>query len=159
MLERQNESELIRTWRMSNEANLFLLDHLSEEHLSARYASRTRTVADQFAHMHAVRLRWLRHLNTPDLPETLSGSEASVPALREALEASEDAVADFLADCEERGAVKGWNGPPASFLGYLVAHEAHHRGLAMVALRVSGHRLSNEVVYGLWEWGKKRSKR
>ena len=55
--------------------------------------------------------------------------------------------------------MKAWKGPPASFLCYLVAHEAHHRGLAMVAMRQCGRKLPQEVVYGQWDWGKKRSMR
>jgi len=57
--------------------------------------------------------------------------------------------------CEAKGKVKKWNGFPATFLGCLIAHEAHHRGLAMVAMRISRHKLPQEVVYGQWQWGKK----
>ena len=53
------ESQLVEAWRMGNEANLFLLDNIAEEHLADRYSARTRTVAAQFVHMHNVRLRWL----------------------------------------------------------------------------------------------------
>ena len=68
-------------------------------------------------------------------------------------------IAAYLEHCAQLGKVKGWSGPPASFLGYLIAHEAHHRGLVMVALRQAGHRLGPDVVYGQWDWGKKQSRR
>lgn len=55
--------------------------------------------------------------------------------------------------------MKGWKGAPATFLAYVIAHEAHHRGLAMVAMRVAGHKLPKEVVYGQWDWGKRASAR
>jgi uncharacterized damage-inducible protein DinB len=64
-------------------------------------------------------------------------------------------VEALLRDAIASGRVAGWRGPPATFLAYLVAHEAHHRGLAIVALRAAGHRLPTEVVYGLWDWGKR----
>jgi uncharacterized damage-inducible protein DinB len=147
---------------MSNEANLYLLSKLPAGSLGDRYSPRTRDVASQFAHMHSVRLRWLRHA-APDLV----GDAEALPkeprpnktALKKALKASERLVASFLDRCEEAGKVKAWNGPPESFLAYLVAHEAHHRGLAMVALRAAGRKLPEEAVYGQWQWGKKRSLR
>ncbi len=76
--------------------------------------------------------------------------------LKKALQRSEGRIARFLKGSEEAGKVKNWNGSPATVLGYLIAHEAHHRGLAMVAMRLSGHGLPKEVVYGQWQWGKRR---
>ncbi len=52
------------------------------------------------------------------------------------MKASEEVIAQYLEECEAAGDVKYWSGPPATFLSYLVAHEAHHRGLAMVATAV-----------------------
>ena len=149
-------------WEMSNEANLFLLESIAEEAMGARYSARTRTVAAQFAHMHNVRLRWLEHSArelAADIDGFARGAEPSRDELVAALKASAGPIARFLAESEAAGKVKNWNGPPASFLGYLVAHEAHHRGLAMVALRAAEHKPPKEVVYGQWDWGKRRSLR
>lgn len=155
-------SELIEAWEMSHETNLFLLGAIPPSHLKDRYGARTRTVASQFAHMHNVRLRWLTHA-APGLVAKLErfpkGAQPTKTALKKALTGSAKAVARFLEECVEAGKVKNWKGSPATFLGYLIAHEAHHRGLAMVAMRLSDHKLPNEVVYGLWDWGKKRSLR
>ena len=155
-------SDLTLTWKMSNEANLFLLQKLTSEGLQAAYGKRTRTVAEQFAHMHAVRIRWLK-ASAPKLAEGLAPLDKRARLgkreLKRALKQSEGPIARFLEISEESGKVKNWKGPPASFLGYLVAHEAHHRGLVLVALRAAGHRVEQDVVYGLWDWGKKRSNR
>jgi len=150
-------------WKMSNEANLFLLRRLPPGGLTARYGARTRTVAAQFAHLHDVRLRWLAHA-APELAKGLAklGGKDSEPTGREleqALKTSEAAIARFLEACEQAGKVKAWKGPPETFLAYLVAHEGHHRGLALAALRAAGHKLPQEVVYGLWDWGKRSSRR
>lgn len=64
-------------------------------------------------------------------------------------------MAIFLEGAETKGKIKSWNGSPSTFLGYMIAHEAHHRGLIMTALRISGHKPTQEVVYGQWGWGKK----
>jgi uncharacterized damage-inducible protein DinB len=155
-------SHLVEAWRMSNEANLFLLENIPDEYLTDSYSPRTRTVAAQFAHIHNVRLRWLNHAAPKLTGEVKSFPKGVQPAKAEliaALQASEEIIAAYLEQCESAGEVKYWNGPPATFLSYLVAHEAHHRGLAMVAMRISGHKLPQKVVYGLWDWGKKRSLR
>ncbi|MCH7773827.1 MAG: DinB family protein [Bacteroidetes bacterium] len=152
------KSQLVEAWCMSNEVNLYLLDSISDEYLQDRYAKRTRTVAAQFAHMHNVRLRWLKHADPELVGEVKSfprGAQPTKKELREALQASEQIIAQFLEKCEATGKVKKWNGSPATFLGYFIAHEAHHRGLAMVAMRISRHKLPQEVVYGQWQWGKK----
>jgi len=156
------ESQLVEAWRMSNKVNLYLLDQLPDDFLEDRYAACIRTVAAQFAHMHNVRLRWLKHAAPQLIGELQSfprGAQPGKAELKEALQASEGPVAQFLEESEAAGKVEKWNGSPATFLGYLVAHEAHYRGLAMVAVRISGHKLPNEVVYGQWQWGKKRSLR
>ena len=155
-------TELVEAWRMSNESNLFLIDSIPAAALKDAYASRTRNVAAQLAHIHSVRLRWLGHAaphlieNVESLPKDPQPTKAK---LKKALKASAKSVERFLTECEASGAVARWNGSPTTFLGYLIAHEAHHRGLAMVAMRLSGRKLSQDVVYGLWQWGKKRSLR
>ena len=155
-------SELVEAWQMSNEVNLYLLRQLPNYYLHDRYSSRTRSVGDQFAHMHSVRRRWLEHAAAElagKIPRISKDAEPTAEELIEALQASEEAISTFLERCDSEGAVPGWIGSPTTFLAYLVAHEAHHRGLAMAAMRVSGHKAPKELVYGQWDWGKKRSHR
>jgi uncharacterized damage-inducible protein DinB len=147
---------------MSNEANLYLLANIPSAYMKDRYASRTRSVASQFAHMHNVRTRWMQGM-APKLAAGLEafpkGAEPSKAELQRALRASEKVVASFLDEADATGRVKSWKGSPATFLSYLVAHEAHHRGLAMVAMRMAGRKLPPKVVYGQWDWGKTSSDR
>lgn len=151
--------KLIQSWTMANGPNYFLLEKLEDEWLDDRLASRTRTVRQQFAHMHNVRLMWISHA-APELKGKAGkfprGAKPSREELVEALKASEAVVAEFLDSCLEKGKVPGWKGPVESFMAYLVAHEGHHRGLAMAALRVCGRKPGEQIVYGQWEWGKKR---
>ena len=155
-------SPLVEAWTMSNEANLYLLKQIPSKYLKDCYSPRTRTVAAQFAHMHNVRLRWLKHAS-PKLVGAMQafpkGSQPTKHQLRVALRASEKIIAQFLMDSEIAGKVKSWKGSPATFLSYLVAHEAHHRGLAMVAMRMSGRKLPQATIYGQWQWGKQRNTR
>ena len=156
------KSQLVEAWEMGQEANLFLIENLKPAMLEASYAPRTRTVAAQFAHIHNVRLRWLKHM-APDMKLTSElfprCAQPTKTELKRSLRASAGSIAAFLERTEAKGRVRSWDGPPATFLGYLIAHEAHHRGLAMVALRIAGHKLPSEVVYGQWDWGKRGSAR
>ena len=155
-------SDLVEAWGMSNEANLYLLKEIPAKCLKDSYSPRTRTVGGQFAHMHNVRLRWLKHAAPALVGKAEAFPRGAVPTkkqLQDALRASEKLVARFLEESATSGRVQRWNGSPATFLSYLVAHEAHHRGLAMVAMRMSGRKLSQETVYGQWQWGKQRGTR
>lgn len=147
--------DLSVAWLMSHQVNKLLLDAIEEKHLGDRYALRTRPVAAQFAHMHNVRVRWLTH-SAPELAAEVAqyprGAELKKEDLMDALESSAAVVASYLDTCDEAGNVPNWNGPPASFLAYLVSHEAHHRGQIMAALIACGHRPPDEKVDALWQW-------
>lgn len=152
------ESPIVETWNMSNEVNLYLLSNIPEDHLADKYSARTRNVGRQFAHIHNVRVRWLNHFDPKGKGENTVFSRGVQPAKNElahAIEASGKSMALFLEGIEIKGKIKSWNSTPLSFLGYMIAHEAHHRGLIMTALRISGHKPTQEVVYGQWRWGKK----
>lgn len=148
---------LIETWRMSHEVNLYLLGHIPEEALGLAYDKKTRTVRQQFMHIHNVRLMWIKAA-APALMGKLESfdmdAEPGKDVIVKALEASAAVMEEFLAEGDKKGKIKNWKYSPMSFLGYLVGHEAHHRGLAMVCLRTGGVKLDKKVNFGMWEWGK-----
>ncbi|MHC4598814.1 MAG: DinB family protein [Planctomycetota bacterium] len=149
------DSPLLDTWRTSHETNLFLLGKIPEDALASRYTPRTRTVASQFAHMHNVRLYQLQRRGKKHMGKLRPfprGAEPSKSELRKALEASAKAMAGFL-EAWDKGKSRI---PSVKILGYIIAHEAHHRGLAMVALRLSDHKVPQEVAYSMWDWMKKK---
>src|SRR6201996_6148443 len=65
---------LIETWQIHNRINLYLLDAIAEEHLTDVSASKGRNVGEQFAHIHAVRMMWLKSA-APELLKTLEKIE------------------------------------------------------------------------------------
>lgn len=149
--------QLLETWEIHARINLYLLDAVPPEALGDRSASRGRTVGEQFAHVHNVRLMWLKEA-APELLESLAKVEKDAASdhapLRGSLEASGAAVSALLGRALAAGGrVRGFKPHAASFLGYLIAHESHHRGQIALTLKQAGHPLDRKTAYGLWEWG------
>jgi uncharacterized damage-inducible protein DinB len=144
-------SELIETWQIHNRVHLFLLEEITEEALESQLFPRGRTVRDLFAHIHNVRLMWLKSA-APELLENLEKLEKEAKpdknSVQLALKASGAAIETLL----ENSKVKGFKPHATAFLGYLISHESHHRGQIEWALRHAGHTLTDKTSYGLWEW-------
>lgn len=151
------EDQLLETWAIHDRINRYLLEAIPPEALAAVSASKGRSVGEQFAHLHNVRLLWLKQA----APELLDGlaklekSEAGDKAtLLTALERSGAAIAALLAQgLRAGGKIKGFRPHAAGFLGYLISHESHHRGQVALTLKQAGHPLDRKVAFGLWEWG------
>ncbi len=152
-----DKQQLLETGRINNRVTLYLLDAIPEEHLKDILASKGRSTGEQLAHIHNVRLMWLK----VSLPDALKGLEkiekenaSSKKILQRSLEASGAGVLKLLETAaEQNGKVKGFKPHVTAFLGYLIAHDAHHRSQVIIALKQSGHKLDQKILYGIWEWG------
>lgn len=150
-------NDLLETWCISARVSLYLLDALSDEQLAAVPGEKKgRSVGAQLAHIHNVRLMWLKS-GAPELMDGLEKFESGVvpekAVLRAALEGSGNAVESMLSGALESGKLRGFKPHPIAFLGYLIAHEAHHRGQVAQALRIAGVPLDKTTSFGIWEWG------
>ena len=146
--------ELIETWQINNRINLYLLEALDSSALAIPL-TKGKTVAGQLAHIHNVRLMWLKAA-APDLHEGLAKSEpnATKEDLATGLANSSQAIEELLRRAGSPGGrIKGFKPHAAAFLGYLIAHESFHRGHLELALRQAGMPLSDKIAYGAWEWG------
>ena len=146
---------LIETWQIHNRINLYLLESIAEDALSNQSASKGRTVGQQFAHVHSVRMMWLK-VAAPALMEGLPKVEKeniTKAILHEALELSEKAISRLFELTVADGKIKGFKPHATAFLGYLISHESHHRGQIMLTLKQSGHAVDQKIQYGIWEWG------
>lgn len=151
------ESQLIDTWNISNRINLYLLEAIPPSALNDLSASKGRTVGEQVAHIHNVRLMWLK-VSGPSLMEGLEKIEkenaSDKKLLAKSLKDSGKALETMLKlALENGGKIKGFKPHITAFLGYVVAHESHHRGQIALSLKQSGHTLDKKIAYGMWEWG------
>lgn len=151
------EDQLVEAWNIHNRIQIYVLESLPQEALLDASLGRGRTVGDQFAHMHNVRLMWLK-ASAPELLEGLDKLEKEAAAdkhvLADALSKSGKAISHLLTSAiASGGKVKGFKPNAVGFLGYLISHESFHAGKIDLILRQAGHPMDDKIHYGMWEWG------
>ena len=147
---------LLEAFAINDRINQFLLENLPEEVWRADPPTgKGRTVAAIVSHMHNVRVMWLKaSAKDSKIPDQLVKEKVTPLEARKALEESRGALANVLQSAlDSDGRVKGFRPDVAAFFGYLIAHDAHHRGQITMLARQVGHPIDQKTMFGMWEWG------
>jgi uncharacterized damage-inducible protein DinB len=151
---------ILECWRTHDEINLALLRHIPDEGFQAvtllknGQPSKGRNVAKIFRHLHEVRRS---HIGREFLKGVPTFDDEYVPTRAELLQAFEAAGKGIeqrlRRTVEENARFKERSG--LALLGYLIAHDAHHRGQIVLALKQSGVSMPDFMKFGIWaHWSK-----
>lgn len=153
----QISSALLNAFNTNNRINLYLIENLPAEAWNAKPAGgKGRTIAAIVAHMHNVRVMWLKAAGAEEIPPQLERSTVTPAEALRALESSWEALSAVISNAMAgNGRIKNFRPDVAGFLGYLIAHDAHHRGQITMLARQLGHPLPQKAMFGMWEWGRR----
>jgi uncharacterized damage-inducible protein DinB len=146
---------LLDSFNTNNRINQYLIDNLPPAAWKAKPADgKGRTIAAIVAHMHNVRVMWLKASKAGEIPAQLDRATVTPGQAMRALESSRHALSVVISHAlDSDGRVKSFRPDVAGFLGYLIAHDAHHRGQITMLARQVGHPLPQKAMFGMWEWG------
>ena len=152
------KEQLLDAWRINNRMSLLFIDNMSDEGMQKTLSPRGRIIYQQLVHMHNVRLSWIG-IAAKDIFKKYKPMVKDDPCdkktIRKSFEESGKAVEEFIErSWDEGGKVKGFKKGLIPFISYLIAHEGHHRGHAMLTLKQSGIKIPDVLKWGLWEWDK-----
>ena len=122
---------LLTAFDTNDRINQYMIENLpAEAWRTEPPEGKGRTVAAMVAHIHNVRVMWLKAAaKGSKIPEQLERSSVTPAQAAKGLEQSRAALGAVLkAAMEADGRVKGFKPDVAGFFGYLIAHDAHHRG-------------------------------
>ena len=157
---------MLAAFDTSDRINHYLIENLPAESWRAEPPNgKGRDIASIVAHMHNVRVMWLKAAGgkpSPErdatIPEQLDRHKVTPAQARKGLAESRDAIHEVLkASLATDGRIKGFRPDTAGFIGYLIAHDAHHRGQITMLARQAGHPISQKTMFGMWEWGSRGS--
>jgi uncharacterized damage-inducible protein DinB len=161
---------LLETYAVNDAMNQLLLTHLDPRAWRAQPPASTgrggRPIAAIFAHLHKIRLNWLKN-SAPHLkrPAPLDPHRCTIKQTSAALKLSAKQcllmLTDALSDDPKRKVTQftrdawmpTWPAGPSMFL-YMFTHEAHHRGQILLLAHQLGYRLPDKARGGIWWWDK-----
>jgi uncharacterized damage-inducible protein DinB len=150
--------QVLEMWRSHEAVNRYLLAHTPDAGLDAvpllktGKPSKGRTIARNWAHIYESRLAHLRKREKQLMkgaPEFGKGYSPTRKEIEKALAQSSIGVEARLTNALADGELIRTK-QPLVFLAYQIAHESHHRGQMLLALKQSGFAPSEELRWGIW---------
>jgi len=145
---------LLLSYITNEKVNQFLLAGIAAEIWHAEPPTGGRPIAAIVAHMHNVRVMWLKvAAKDSKIPAQLDRHTVTVAQAKKALKQSAAAVSLLLKKSLSAGGnISNFKPDVAGFFGYLIAHDAHHRGQVTMLARQLGHPVPQSTMFGMWEW-------
>jgi uncharacterized damage-inducible protein DinB len=149
---------LLDSWDRNNTILLNLLRAIPIGGLESRAMEGSPSVAQLFMHIHFVRLVFVFE-DAPEfgreLPEEEWGAERDTDRMSQKLSESARAVRDAVKNRVEAGGEMNLHyDHPILLLQHMIWHEGYHHGQIKLALKISGHPISDEkigsVTWGVW---------
>jgi uncharacterized damage-inducible protein DinB len=148
---------LLNAFETNDRINLYLIENLPAEAWRAKPRDgKGRTIAAIVSHLHNVRVMWLKAAKANDIPAPLTRRTVTPAQALKAMRSSGEALRALIeTSLKSDGRVRNFRPDVAGFIGYLIAHDAHHRGQATMLARQLGHALPQKAMFGMWEWGRR----
>ena len=153
------KEQLHEAWRTNNKIGLLFIELIGDNDLDKSLLARGgRTVYQQLVHLHNVRMQWL-DIVAKDIYMKYKTISKDAPVDKEilfkAFEDSGKGIGEFIdKSCAKEGKVNSFKKGLIPFVGYLIAHESHHRGNILLTLKQSGVKIPDELKWGIWDWNK-----
>jgi uncharacterized damage-inducible protein DinB len=146
---------LLEAFQTNDRINHYLIENIPEAAWNAKAPDgKGRTIAAIVAHMHNVRVMWLKATKAEGIPEQLNRATVTPAEAVRAMKRSCQALSTVISRAlSNDGRIKGFRPDVAGFFGYLIAHDAHHRGQIAMLARQVGYPLPQKIMFGMWEWG------
>ena len=152
------KEQLHEAWRTNNKIDLLFIELISDDDMNKILSTRGRTIFQQLAHLHNVRMQWL-DIVAKDISrkyKTISkDGSLNKEILFESFEESGRGIEEFIdKSWAKEGKVSSYKKGLIPFVSYLIAHESHHRGNILLTLKQCGAKIPDELKWGIWDWNK-----
>ena len=149
--------DILEAWRTHNAVSVYLLENIPDAGFAALtllkngQPSNGRDVLRVFIHMLEVRIAKIPKRFRIDVLEVEKNKALSRSDLIAAFESSSRAFETLLPLSLTRDKqIKNPKRTGMMLFAYLIAHESHHRGQIMLALKQSGTPMREERPFGMW---------
>jgi len=149
------EHELVDVFRQNGLVNEYLIKILPPRLWRMDPpGGRGRTIAAIVAHIQSVRRMFARMGGMRPGPPSLDRNSSTPLQAQRALRESTGDLARLFetAFAARQARVKGMPRRAVNMLGYLIQHDAHHRGQICVLARDLGHEFKSEDIMRIWGW-------
>ncbi len=151
------KNQILESWRAHNRIMIFTLRNIPDEAFDKILNMRgNKFISRQFAHMYMVRVwrlessgkKWVKGLVKLKREE-----EPGKTKLQKCFEKSGKSYEGYISYyLDNPDKIKNFRLKAVPTMGYLISHEAHHRGTIFSRIKQNNFKLPEPLKYGFWDW-------